>query len=196
MQFLLKTHRGFSRHATGFTLIELLVVISIIGLLSSIIFSSLSSARLKARDAARMQGLVQFRSAAELYTNDNGHYPYTCSVNYGFAGFTGSSYDTQPLCTAPGGSVTTSVLSTIMAPYIQNLVDPKPGSGGGYLYTNTWNANSYCFMSFVSPENMNDFAKSFWNSNRLTTVDGNGQCNTTSCSNAVYIGVGSGAGGC
>jgi prepilin-type N-terminal cleavage/methylation domain-containing protein len=37
---------------SGFTLVELLVVISIIGLLSSVVYSSLQSSKLKAKDAA------------------------------------------------------------------------------------------------------------------------------------------------
>src|SRR3989344_3863695 len=59
----------------GFTLIELLVVISIISLLSSVILASLNSARGKAHDAARRQGLVQMRNALELYRVENGRYP-------------------------------------------------------------------------------------------------------------------------
>ena len=55
----------------GFTLIELLVVISIISLLSSVVLSSLSSARMKARDVRRIQDLAQIRNAIELYLNDN-----------------------------------------------------------------------------------------------------------------------------
>ena len=47
----MKRHRGF-------TLIELLVVIAIIGLLSSIVFASLGSARTKGRIAA-VQGLMR-----------------------------------------------------------------------------------------------------------------------------------------
>jgi prepilin-type N-terminal cleavage/methylation domain-containing protein len=58
----------------GFTLIELLVVISIISLLSSIVLSSLSSARAKARDVKRVQESKQFVNALELYRNDNSAY--------------------------------------------------------------------------------------------------------------------------
>jgi len=55
-----QTHRGF-------TLIELLVVISIIGLLSSIILASLSTARAKARDARRKTDVHQIVNALYLY---------------------------------------------------------------------------------------------------------------------------------
>jgi general secretion pathway protein G len=60
---------------TGFTLIELLVVISIISLLSSIVMTGLGSAKAKARDAERMQEILQIRNALELYRSDNNSYP-------------------------------------------------------------------------------------------------------------------------
>ena len=60
---------------SGFTLIELLVVISIIGLLSSIVLTSVNSARAKARDARRIADLDQIRTAPELYFDTNGFYP-------------------------------------------------------------------------------------------------------------------------
>ena len=60
----------------GFTLVELLVVIAIIGLLSSVVFASLKSTRLKARDAAVKQMVRQFGDlmameydASESYAN-------------------------------------------------------------------------------------------------------------------------------
>lgn len=60
----------------GFTLIELLVVIAIIGLLSSIIMTSLNSARVKARDSKRLSDILQIRNAMALYQADhNGDFP-------------------------------------------------------------------------------------------------------------------------
>src|SRR3989344_1825968 len=58
----------------GFTLVELLVVIAIIGILSSVVFASLSNSRLKARDAAIRQEMVQFRNLLEQEFNDNDSY--------------------------------------------------------------------------------------------------------------------------
>jgi len=55
----------------GFTLIELLVVIAIIGILSSIVLASLSSARSKGTDAAITSTLSNMRAQAELFASDN-----------------------------------------------------------------------------------------------------------------------------
>jgi len=59
----------------GFTLIELLVVIAIIGILSSIVLTSLNSARSKTRDAKRMSDIRQLQLALEFYYDANGTYP-------------------------------------------------------------------------------------------------------------------------
>ena len=59
----------------GFTLIELLVVIAIIGILSAVVLTSLTSARVKARDARRQSDLHQISVALELYNNTHGAYP-------------------------------------------------------------------------------------------------------------------------
>jgi prepilin-type N-terminal cleavage/methylation domain-containing protein len=61
----------------GFTLIELLVVIAIIGILSSVILTSLNITRAKARDSFRRQSLQQLQTALSIYFNDNGAYPIT-----------------------------------------------------------------------------------------------------------------------
>lgn len=64
--------------AAGFTLVELLVVISIISLLSSVVFASVNSARAKARWARMMADFREMSTAAEFLLNNEGFYP--CDV--------------------------------------------------------------------------------------------------------------------
>ncbi len=60
----------------AFTLIELLMVISIIGILSSIVLTSISGATKKARDTVRKSDLSQIQKALEVYQTDHdGRYP-------------------------------------------------------------------------------------------------------------------------
>lgn len=67
--------RGIGRHHEAFTLVELLVVISIVGMLSSVVFAGVTTARVKGKDASRVQTVAQIRNALELYYSDNKVYP-------------------------------------------------------------------------------------------------------------------------
>ncbi|MEK7176926.1 MAG: prepilin-type N-terminal cleavage/methylation domain-containing protein [Patescibacteria group bacterium] len=80
-----------TKKESGFTLIELLVVISIISILSSVIFSSVSVARTKAKDSAIKSQVLQFRTLMEFEYDDTGSY---ANLNKGWTG-TGPI---QPLC--------------------------------------------------------------------------------------------------
>lgn len=51
------------------------MVISIIGLLSSIVLSSINEARNKAKYTALVQNIYELQKAVEIYKLDNGYYP-------------------------------------------------------------------------------------------------------------------------
>lgn len=59
---------------TGFTLIELLVVIAIIGILASIVLSSLNASRDRGADAKVKAELANARTQAQNYYDSNGTY--------------------------------------------------------------------------------------------------------------------------
>ncbi len=75
----------------GFTLIELLVVIAIIGILSSVILASLSTAREGGKAAAIKESMNGIRSQMELYHNPDTAYgdndtdttPFQCEAGTG-----------------------------------------------------------------------------------------------------------------
>lgn len=64
-----------SARFSGFTLIELLVVVSIIGILSSIIFVSLRESKMKSRDSKRISDIYSIANAINLYQASFQRYP-------------------------------------------------------------------------------------------------------------------------
>ena len=71
------------KYLKAFTLIELLVVIAIISLLSSIVMSSLNSARAKARDAKVISEFREIKTALAFYYDKYGKYPNETPVTNG-----------------------------------------------------------------------------------------------------------------
>jgi prepilin-type N-terminal cleavage/methylation domain-containing protein len=64
----------------GFTLIELLVVIAIIGILSSVVLASLTSARQKGKVAAAESTLSSMRAQAEVGMSNGKYVADVCNV--------------------------------------------------------------------------------------------------------------------
>jgi prepilin-type N-terminal cleavage/methylation domain-containing protein len=60
---------------SGLTLVELMVVITIIGLLSAIVYANFGDVRKQARDKVRMTDLKEIQLALELYKSQNSQYP-------------------------------------------------------------------------------------------------------------------------
>ncbi|MDD5032512.1 MAG: prepilin-type N-terminal cleavage/methylation domain-containing protein [Candidatus Pacebacteria bacterium] len=101
---------------TGFTLIELMVVIAILGIISSLVLSSISSARRTSHDTKRVADLKEVSKALAFFYDVNGTYPYRFSqeleLNWGVmlddlaaAGFISSAdfYDNPSSAQAPKG---------------------------------------------------------------------------------------------
>ena len=129
----------------GFTLIELLVVISIIALLSSVVLSSLNSARVRARDAKRLVDIKQLVTAISLYLNDNnGNFPSNagclngwCCLGHGDAG---------TCWTVGSGYHGSTALDTSLSPkYISKISDDPLNNttryGDAYMYRTFVDAN-------------------------------------------------------
>ncbi len=165
---------------TGFTLIELLVVISIIGLLSSVVLTSLNDARAKARDTKKITELKELQSALALYFSENEEYPPHTPIN-SWSSFALAKY------TNISGDTTEVILKNAMSPYMQHLPiggtfqnpDKNNNATSRILYSlltqNTVpgcsNIKKNCYALIVYPE-----ANSIWgNANTVTYFLSNGE---------------------
>lgn len=148
--------------ASGFTLIELLVVISIIGLLSSTVLTSLNSARIKARDARRVADIRQIQNALELYASDhNGQYPNIsvtiCESNLSWH----------------------ASLQTALAPYLPKIpVAPNSAGDGGSSDCSGWGTRYVVGSTLTDykvvahlPENPTAISRSLWDPRRDSGAD-------------------------
>lgn len=118
----------YFKNSAGFTLIELLVVIAIISLLSSVVMSSLNSARSKARDAQRVSDVKQFQLALGLYYDKYGRYIDTMAAG-------------------PIGIPTDA--STALAPLVAEGFIPSISTNPNSLSCGYWGNSMYVYGSSV-----------------------------------------------
>lgn len=127
----------------GFTLVELMVVVSVIGILSSIVYANFGGARSASRDDVRKSALKEVQLALELYKAQFGSYP---SAGCGAA--VGSWVGPGPVGSMPSGVSCDVYIAGLMPDFIASLpVDPSRESEAGIGYYYRSDGASYKLIS-------------------------------------------------
>ena len=135
--------KTYFKHSKGFTLIELLVVIAIIGVLSSVVFTSLNSARAKAKDAAVKAGLAQLSTLMNFNYDEYGSY---CQLQSAW-------FSLQVLCDAAFSGIYAVRARQMCNNIFNNAGENNWGAPGAYkIYSNTTGGcgTTYSFMVFLN----------------------------------------------
>lgn len=146
----------------GFTLIELLVVVSIVGLLSSVVLSSLRTARMKARDTKRIAQINSLNTALQLSYDDNNGVYLECDAPSNTGGcdllnFFGPG-------TMADSSLDGNFMTLLQPKYMSSSpIDPVNSLSQGYFYvfsSGTFQGNNWDYIIAAHIENPNDPALS------------------------------------
>lgn len=124
------------RKTSGFTLVELLITIGIIGVLASIVLSSLQEIRMKGRDTKRQADLRALVSAMALCYDDDACGATPTGKDYWTCPGT-NSLDTTTPCDGTSGGVATGWNFSI-SPYL-TIISRDPVNTGSFIYT--WHNN-------------------------------------------------------
>lgn len=125
-------------HKSGFTLIELVIVFAIIGILSGLVMTNLTSVIQKSRDGQRKADLRQIQSALEIYRSDQGSYPITVLKNC-------PTSATDSTLTKLGNATACDKI------YLNSV--PHDPSGGDYSYNPTVGGKAYALVACLERDN-------------------------------------------
>jgi len=136
------------KRESAFTLIELLVVVAIIGILSTVVISSLNSARSKARDTLRKADMQNIYKMLVAYHIEYGGIPVTYNASrnphgYSDANYGGWDYSSQPAAspTFMNFLVTSGITSKVP---VDPINDSNPQTGD-YTPPGTYAYRYYCY---------------------------------------------------
>lgn len=146
-----------------------MVVISIIGILSAVVYANFNDAQKKARDAERQANLINLQAAIEQYKLDNGRYPVGCNGTNNWSGQYNSAFkcpgtsayiDTTKSYDATGVYYDNEYIVDLAPKYISALpIDPKlndpdptVSAGSGYVYFTNADQSVYKLMAFLTVE--------------------------------------------
>lgn len=137
------------RTAKGFTLSELLITIAIIGILSSVVVSAVTTAKNNSYDAARITNLTLVQVALEQYYADHDQYPPSKP------GVTGVWADGgwRGQCSYAGSLSTDQIIPGLIPNYLPSMpIDPQMNATTNkccYLYNS--DGVNYKFLSHDCP---------------------------------------------
>lgn len=127
----------------GFTLVELLVVIAIIGILASVVWVALNTARAKARDTRVKADIRNLMTAIEMYKNDNND-------------------------ALPGAGNFDGLITSLKTANLIKASPTYPKSGGSYNYKEA--ADSYVLCHTPAMESGTDKDKFFYAQDGTTAI--------------------------
>lgn len=160
----------FKNSQRGFTIVELMVVVAIIGILSGIIITNLTSSKSKSRDAQRVSDVNQIQLALEQYFDRCGQYPIPTGTSNG-----------QILLTANNGCPSGITFSSYIS-VIPN--DPVSKTQYGYIVNSSALPTDY--ILHASLENSNNAQQNSYSETvRSGTVTGSWSGDTFSCFNSI-----------
>lgn len=139
--------------ASGFTLVELLIVIAIIGILASVVLVSLSSARLRARDA---NAIAVARSMMTAIIASSGNNPTELNTQY-----QGAWIHDRANCATRINAMSTSdtSLKNSLISACEKLIDTIGHSGNHdiYLHRSSTATNKQYSVMVRRPSNLSHF---------------------------------------